>query len=143
MSFKQRSIASGLFAVSLFIGVQAAAVAPAQAQARAQAAAAPAERGATLFRQRCGACHGVAPGARSVQGPHLAGVVGRRAGTAPGYNFSRAMQGANRTWTAANLDAYLAGPGRAVPGTRMMVSVNNPADRAAIVAYLATQTGPR
>lgn len=139
MNFKVRSIAAGLYALSVFAGVQAMAVTPAQAQT----AAAPADRGATLFRQRCGTCHGVAPGARSVQGPHLAGVVGRRAGTAPGYNFSRGMQAANRTWTRANLDTFLAGPGRAVPGTRMMNSVNNPADRAAIVAYLATQTGPR
>lgn len=139
MRLKQKTLTGGLFAVSLFLGAQAGAVTPAQAQAQA----APADRGATLFRQRCGTCHGVAPGARSVQGPHLAGVVGRRAGTAPGYNFSRGMQAANRTWTPANLDAYLAGPARAVPGTRMMVSVNNPADRAAIVAYLATQTGPR
>lgn len=139
MIHKVRSITGGLFALSLFIGVQAGAVTPAQAQA----AAAPADRGATLFRQRCGTCHGIAPGARSVQGPHLAGVVGRRAGTAPDYIYSRGMLAANRTWTRANLDTFLAGPGRAVPGTRMMNSISNPADRAAIVAYLATQTGPR
>ena len=142
MSLMSKSIIGAAVAVSLFVGMQLTTATPAEAQ-QAAAPPAPADRGATLFRQRCGTCHSVVPGARSPQGPHLAGVVGRQSGSAPGYTYSRGMQNANRTWTPTTLDAFLAGPSRAVPGTRMMASVANPQDRAAIVAYLATQRAPR
>lgn len=141
MTLIQQSMTAAALALGLIVAATPLSVAtPAQAQTAAPAAG---DRGATLFRQRCGSCHSVAPGVRSPQGPHLAGVVGRRAGTAPGYNYSRGMLAADRTWTAATLDVYLTAPGRAVPGTRMMTAVANPADRAAIVAYLATQRAPR
>lgn len=141
MSLMRKSITGAAFAVSLFVGAQLASAAPAQAQAAATPV--PAERGAILFRQRCASCHSIVPGARSPQGPHLAGVMGRRSATAPGYAYSRGMQNANRTWNATTLDAFLTSPSRAVPGTRMMASVTNVQDRAAIVAYLATQRATR
>ncbi len=42
-------------------------------------------------------------------------------------------------WDAASRDKYLAAPAKAVPGTKMMIAVPNAEQRAAIVAYLATQ----
>jgi len=110
-------------------------VAPGTGQAQAQAAN-PSARGATLFRQRCGSCHVASPDARSGMGPNLAGVVGRRAGTIAGYNFSNGMKQSGLTWTPQTLDAFLTAPARTVRGTRMMTSVTNAADRQAIVAYL-------
>lgn len=107
------------------------------AQAQAQTAS-PSARGATLFRQRCGSCHVATPNARSSMGPNLAGVVGRRAGTIAGYNFSNGMKQSGLTWTPQTLDAFLTAPARTVRGTRMMTSVTNAADRQAIVAYLQT-----
>lgn len=107
--------------------------------AKAQAAAPAADRGATLFRQRCAVCHTVTAGARSTQGPNLNGVVGRRSASVAGYNYSTGMKAANLTWNATTLDGFLSGPSRTVRGTRMMASVTNPADRAAIIGYLATQ----
>ena len=55
-----------------------------------------------------------------------------------GYAYSKAMTGWGQTWTTANLDAYLAKPAATVPGTKMLVGVANPEQRAAVIAYLAT-----
>lgn len=92
--------------------------------------------GALLFRQRCAACHGMAPAQRSVLAPSLAGVVGRKAGSAP-FNYSPALKASNIVWTRANLDRFLTAPARMVPGTRMVISVTNPQQRAAILDYMA------
>lgn len=107
--------------------------------ATAAGASNPAPNGEQLFRQRCAACHAVAPGAPSPMGPNLAGVVGRKAGTAAFTGYSPALKGANITWTRAELDAFLAAPMRKVPGTRMVIAVTNPQQRAAIVQYLSTR----
>lgn len=93
--------------------------------------------GATLFRQKCQACHVVASGAKTAMGPNLAGIAGRAAGSAP-FSYSPAMKNANIVWTKANLDKYLAGPAKMIPGTRMMISLPDAAHRKAIVDYLGT-----
>jgi cytochrome c len=91
--------------------------------------------GAALFRQRCASCHSVAPAAKSPLGPNLSGIVGRKSAAAQ-FNYSPAMKNANVTWTRANLDRYLSGPTRMVPGTRMVITVSDPVQRAAILDYL-------
>lgn len=93
--------------------------------------------GDALFKQRCAMCHAVAPGAKGI-GPNLRGVVGRRAGSQAGFAYSPAMIKLGKPWTPAQLDAYLAAPQKMVPGSRMVLAVPAPADRAAIVAYMAT-----
>lgn len=101
--------------------------------------AAPAQNanGQTLFNQRCKVCHAVtASGANSV-GPNLLGVLGRKAGSAK-YAYSPAMKKSKLVWTKAALDKYIAAPAKAVPGTKMVISVSDAAQRKAIVDYLAT-----
>ncbi len=93
--------------------------------------------GAALFRQRCGACHIVPAGKPQVLAPSLSGVVGRKAASTT-FNYSPALKASGLTWTRANLDRYLSGPSRMVPGTRMVIAVSDPAQRAALVNYLAT-----
>lgn len=102
----------------------------------AQPALASAPDGATVFRQRCQSCHTAVAGQPARIGPNLAGVVGRKA-AATAFNYSPALKASGVTWSRANLDRYLAGPGRMVPGTRMTVALPDPAQRAALVAYLA------
>ena len=102
----------------------------------APATAASAPDGAALFRQRCQGCHAVAPGQPSPLAPNLAGVVGRAA-AATAYNYSPALKASHLVWTRDNLDRFLAGPSRLVPGTRMAIFIPDPQQRAAIVAYLA------
>lgn len=91
--------------------------------------------GEALFRQRCASCHTVTPGGKATLGPNLAGISGRKS-AATAYNYSPAFKAANVTWDRANLDRYLAGPTRMVPGSRMVIMVSNPEQRAAIVDYM-------
>ena len=71
-------------------------------------------------------------------GPLLIGVVGRKAGAVPGYNYSAAMKSSGLTWDEATLDSFLATPMKKVPGTSMPVGVASAKDRADMIAYLAT-----
>lgn len=86
----------------------------------------------------CKACHSVEPG-KTVIGPSLHGVFGRKAGSLAGASYSPAMAGSSLVWDAATLDAFLASPMAKVPGTRMTYAGQaDPARRAAIIAYLKT-----
>lgn len=86
---------------------------------------------------RCVACHAVQPGAGAKMGPNLAGVVGRKSGSAAGFKYSAAMQKAKLTWNDATLDKWLTKPSAVVPGTSMAFpGLPNPADRANVIAYL-------
>lgn len=92
--------------------------------------------GAKTFQFQCKTCHG----AKSTpMGPSLAGVAGRKIASLADFKYSAGLTAkAPATWTDANLDAYLAAPTKFAPGTRMMTGVANPADRAAVVAYMKT-----
>lgn len=105
---------------------------PANAQAASPA------RGKILF-LRCSSCHAIARKAPAKIGPSLAGIVGRKAGTQPGYRYSPAMKKAAPVWNAATLDRYLASPNKVVPGTSMaFAGLPKPADRQALIAYMKT-----
>jgi cytochrome c len=99
------------------------------------AAAQSAARGQELYEQRCVACHSV--DAHRI-GPMHAGVFGRRAGSAPGYDYSAALARAAFVWDDARLDAWLRDPEALVPGQKMGYSVPDAADRADLIAYLKT-----
>jgi cytochrome c len=94
-----------------------------------------AARGATLWEARCTACHTVD---HNSVGPMHRGVVGRMAGSVPGYDYSPALAHAHFIWTREKLMEWLKDPGALVPGTKMTYSVPEAQDRADIVAYLAT-----
>jgi cytochrome c len=100
-------------------------------------AATSAPNGELLFKQRCSVCHSVKAGGPSTLGPNLAGISGRKAGSAK-FAYTPALKAAKISWTKATLDTFVAGPTKMVPGTRMVISVTDPSQRAAIVAYLAT-----
>lgn len=86
----------------------------------------------------CKACHSVEPG-KTVIGPSLHGVFGRKAGSLAGASYSPAMTGSGLVWDEATLDAFLTSPMAKVPGTRMTYAgQTDPARRAASIAYLKT-----
>lgn len=116
--------------------VLAAVTSPKVARTQAPAAAGDAVAGKAAF-VRCSSCHSMTPG-RMMMGPSLAGVMGRRAGSLPGYRYSPAMAKANVTWSKASLSAFLAAPGKLIPGSRMPASVPDKTTRDNIVAYLAS-----
>ena len=76
--------------------------------------------------------------AGSPSAPALKGIVGRKPGAMAGYAFSPALKAKGGTWTDASLDAYLANPSAAIPGTKMFAADHDAAERAAIIAYLKT-----
>lgn len=102
----------------------------------AMAAPAAPAGGQAIFEQRCAACHSVEPGENDV-GPSLAGVVGRKAGSLAGFDYSPALKASGKMWTGPQLDQFLAGPQKMVPGTRMAMAVAEADQRQALIAYLA------
>ncbi|USQ98287.1 c-type cytochrome [Caulobacter sp. RL271] len=93
--------------------------------------------GQQVFEQRCTVCHSLQP-APGKMGPPLAGVVGRKAGTAPGFAYSNAMKASGITWTPDKLDAFIKAPGKTVPGTKMLLGAPDPEQRAAVIQYLTS-----
>lgn len=101
----------------------------------ASAAGADAAHGKVVF-ARCAACHDLNTGATRL-GPSLKGIVGRKAGTFGTYAYSAAMKGKGVTWNPQTLDAFLSGPTKYVPGTKMaFAGLPNAQDRADVIAYL-------
>jgi cytochrome c len=101
-------------------------------------AAGNATNGASVF-DRCAICHSNTKTGGNKIGPNLFGVVGRKAGTYPGFSYSSAMQKAGFVWTDAKLDAYIASPQTAVPGNKMpFAGITNNSQRADVIAYLDT-----
>ena len=72
-------------------------------------------------------------------GPHLAKVIGRKAGSLPDYGYSSAMKEAGFDWDREKLERFIANPDEVVPGNRMKpyTGVGSSDDRAKIVAFLA------
>jgi cytochrome c len=102
------------------------------------AAAQDAAAGEKVF-AKCKICHQIGENAKNLVGPALNGVVGRPAGTYPGYNYSDANKNSGLTWDEATLTIYLKDPRAKVPGTKM-VFPGLPADTdiANVIAYLKT-----
>ena len=91
--------------------------------------------GRKLFATVCGACHTLD---RNKVGPPLDGVVGRKAGSVPGYPYSAALAHSGIVWTATTLDKWLAGPRQFIPGATMPLSIPDTVRRRDIIAYLET-----
>jgi cytochrome c len=103
-------------------------------EAHAQNAAA----GAAVFKSQCGICHTVVQG-KNMVGPSLFGIVGRKAGTIPGFHYSPANEASGLTFDAATLDRYLTSPGTVVPKTIMTYAgLKDAQKRADLIAYLTT-----
>lgn len=81
---------------------------------------------------------------RTPLGPSLAGVFGRRAGTVPGYRYSRALRDSGVLWNATTLDAWLADPKKFLPGTRMPFSgIRSARDRSDLIVFLERRARQR
>lgn len=97
------------------------------------------EDGKRQFGQ-CMSCHVITKGGANMTGPHLYGVVGRKAGSVADFNYSDAVKTSGFTWDAATLDKWLAGPRAVLPETKMsFIGIKDPAKRANLIAWLRTQ----
>ena len=98
-----------------------------------EAPAADAKAGEAVY-GRCAACHSLA---HDRAGPRHCGLIGRRAGSVAGYDYSEAMRRSGLVWTPRTLDRFLAAPMEVVPGTSMgYAGIADPRERADLIAYL-------
>ena len=141
----RRTAATGLAALML-VGATASHLRAQQApqqtpqQAPAAAESPQAKRGRLLYLQ-CRACHELQPSGAALVGPHLGGLVGRKVAGVEGFGYSSALRAQSFVWDRTRLDAWLASPGKMVPGNTMaFAGIAGEADRAALIAYLETAT---
>ncbi len=91
--------------------------------------------------QICKACHSLEEGGSNMIGPALHGFFGTSVGTRPGFEYSAVMRNADFVWTPDALDAWLAQPGRFLPGNQMtFAGVFDSRDRDDLIAYLLEVT---
>ena len=93
--------------------------------------------GRQYFAANCAACHSTSRGTNGI-GPSLAGIIGRRSGSVPGFSYSPGLKSANIIWTRESLDRWLQRPTNGVHTTRMMISVPSQSDRQTLITYLQT-----
>jgi cytochrome c len=102
----------------------------------AVASAQDADAGKSVF-NKCRACHDIGEGAKNKVGPQLNNIVGRKAGSVEGFNYSDALKNSGIVWDEANLDAYIADPKGKIPGNKMVfVGIKDEADRKNLIAYM-------
>lgn len=106
----------------------------------ASAAARADDRGRTLF-EPCRACHSLDPDQVPMAGPNLHGLLDRRVGADPAFDYSPALQHAKakgQRWTRALLDRFLADPQATFPGTWMTPQgLASAAERDALIEFLS------
>ncbi len=95
--------------------------------------------GQTAFNNNCRTCHTMKAGDNR-QGPSLAGIVGRKAGSVEGYAFSASMKQSGVVWDEATLDQFITDPEKVVSGTTMKPygGITDAAVRKAIIEFLKT-----
>ena len=91
-----------------------------------------ASRGETLY-EACQDCHSLD---KNDVGPRHRGVFGRKAASLPDYDYSDALKSANIVWNEETLDKWLTDPQAVAPGAKMFFHLDNPQDRADVIAYL-------
>ena len=94
--------------------------------------------GKAQFLTSCGVCHAIEPGAAPRQGPNLAGVYGREAGTVSGFKYSDALKAGGWVWDETTLEPWMENAQAAHPGTIMSYRQRDPEKRKLILSYLKT-----
>jgi cytochrome c len=85
----------------------------------------------------CKSCHTIQAGGANMTGPHLHGVIGRKAGSVDGFRYSDALKASGITWDPQALDTWITKPADMVPGTKMTFpGLSDPKDRIDVIAYV-------
>lgn len=101
-------------------------------------AAGDAARGKAVF-ARCAICHNVEKDGGNGVGPNLFGVYGRKSASVDGFNYSGPMKASGIVWNEENLEKWIAGPAKMVPGTKMaFAGISSKGQIEDVVAYLKT-----
>lgn len=92
--------------------------------------------GEKVFAQ-CRACHQIGENAKNAVGPELNGLIGRKAGSVAGYNYSAANKNSGITWDEATFRQYIKDPKGKVPGTKMVFpGIKDDKKISDLIAYL-------
>jgi cytochrome c len=89
--------------------------------------------GKAVFEKRCTGCHAMDA---DREGPRLAGVYGRKAGSVAGFNYSAGLKSSGITWDDATLEKWLSDPDMVVKDNNMSFSVPKAEERRDLIAYL-------
>ena len=101
------------------------------------------ENGRAAF-ARCRSCHTITPGGPNMTGPNLYGIIGRPAGTHPGFNYSKAVKSAGFAWDDDHIDHWLQNPRTFLPGNKMTFpGLPDAADRRDVIAFLSVEAAKR
>jgi cytochrome c len=92
-----------------------------------------AARGKAVFEKRCTGCHAMEV---DREGPRLAGVFGRKAGSVAGFQYSAGLKNSGLTWNDATLERWLSDPDIVVPDNNMSFSLPKAEERRDLIAYL-------
>ena len=103
--------------------------------------AAAADPGERLYRRHCSSCHGPDLDKQG-DAPRLAGVIGRRAGSLEGYEFSEALGALDHVWTRDSLARFVADPEAFAPGTSMTELSVTSAEARTIVDFIGRRGDP-
>ena len=99
-----------------------------------------ATEGAKVFK-KCAACHSIKEGGANKIGPALWGVLGRTAGSVPGYKYSKAMAAHGKNWSFEEMNGFLIKPKDWIKGTKMaFAGLKKAEDRAAVILYMNENT---
>jgi cytochrome c len=126
------SVLSGVLPMAALIGASQLALAQGPAGTSSTA-----EDGQLAFNNACRTCHTLREGDNRL-GPTLHNVIGRKAGTVPGYGYSSAMADAGIVWDRGTLDRFIANPDEVVRGNNVKPygGIASAEERARILAYL-------
>ena len=94
--------------------------------------------GAFVYSQRCSVCHDRKSGGLTKFGPHLEGIVGRKAAATGWSKHTDAVKGSDMVWTEEALNKLLTEPQEALPGVNMTTIVRFRRSRKALIAYMKT-----
>ncbi|GEM_PF-1204630 len=97
----------------------------------------PSHLGAELFATYCAGCHNLT--AEHSAGPHLDGVVGRRAGDVEGFDATSALTAQDIVWTQDNLAEFIVNPAQFAPGTAKTSMGLTAEEAGAIADFLASE----
>ncbi len=96
-----------------------------------------AQKGKIVFNV-CLTCHAIGPDAKTKIGPELNGLDGRRAGTAPNFNYSDANKNSGIVWNEETFEEYIKNPAAKVPGTKMVFpGIKNEQQAKDVWAYIS------
>ena len=96
--------------------------------------------GEKIFK-KCVACHSITKGGGNKIGPALWGVLGRQAGSASDYKYSKAMATHGKPWSFEEINGFLIKPKDWIKGTKMsFVGLKSEKDRAAVILYMNEKT---